>query len=55
MHALQIEINRALYVDEDNLEKHAGFFRLRDDICSLTADLADALPHTMGAGRDAAE
>ena len=54
MHALQIEINRALYIDEDNLEKHAGFLRLRDDIRLLVADLVDALPHAMGAGTAAA-
>ena len=55
MHALQLEINRALYVDEDNLEKHAGFFRLADDIAALVADLAEALPHASGLGQAAAE
>jgi len=30
VHALQIEINRALYMDEDRLEKHAGFTAFRE-------------------------
>ena len=34
LHALQIEINRSLYMDEKTLEPHSGFVR-------LTAELAD--------------
>ena len=34
LHALQIEINRALYMDEKTLEPHSGFVR-------LTAELAE--------------
>ena len=39
-HALQIEINRALYLDEETLQPTAGFARLRDDLEDLTARLA---------------
>jgi N-formylglutamate amidohydrolase len=34
-HALQIEINRALYMDETSFEKSASFDRLRDDLESM--------------------
>lgn len=40
VHALQIEINRALYVDEASLEPTAGFFRLKADLERLFAVLA---------------
>lgn len=35
LHAMQIEINRALYMDERSLEPHSGFVRLTADISSL--------------------
>jgi len=38
-HSLQIEINRALYMDETNFEKQAGFTRLQADIDGLVAHL----------------
>jgi N-formylglutamate amidohydrolase len=41
-HALQIEINRALYLDEAKLERHEGYERLRRDLTRLTAALAAA-------------
>ncbi|HPA38784.1 MAG TPA: N-formylglutamate amidohydrolase, partial [Phenylobacterium sp.] len=41
-HALQIEINRALYLDEATLELTSGFARLKADIEALTAELAAA-------------
>ncbi len=31
-HSLQIEINRRLYMNEDTLERHQGFVRLRQDL-----------------------
>jgi N-formylglutamate amidohydrolase len=34
-HALQVEINRALYLDEKTLERTRGFDRLRQDLTSL--------------------
>ena len=40
VHALQVEINRALYLDETTLEPHAGFERLRRDLARLTRALA---------------
>lgn len=40
VHALQIEINRGLYVDETSLEMTAGFFRLKADLDKLFAALA---------------
>ena len=41
-HALQIEINRALYVDEARLTPTAGFERLKADIEAVTRALAAA-------------
>ena len=42
LHALQIEINRALYMDEASLELHDGFERLRSDISCLIGALIRA-------------
>jgi N-formylglutamate amidohydrolase len=39
-HALQIEINRGLYLDEATLKPTAGFARLKADLDRLTAALA---------------
>ena len=39
VHVLQIEINRALYLDEANLRRSQGFARLRDDLQALSAVL----------------
>jgi len=41
-HALQVEINRALYLDEATLRPTAGFDRLKEDIERLTTTLAAA-------------
>ena len=38
-HALQIEINRALYMDETRFEKSDGFERLRDDLEAMVRAL----------------
>ena len=43
-HALQIEISRALYLDERTLEPTAGLARLTADVGRLTAVLADSWP-----------
>lgn len=43
-HALQIEINRALYLDEKTLEPTEGLQRLTADIGALTAVLAERWP-----------
>jgi N-formylglutamate deformylase len=38
-HSLQIEINRGLYMDEQSLQKNAGFRRLQEEITALCAAL----------------
>jgi N-formylglutamate amidohydrolase len=43
-HAIQIEINRQLYMDELKIDRAAGFAKLRADIERLVADLADLAP-----------
>ena len=40
LHALQIEINRGLYLDEARLTTHAGFDRLKTDLDTVFARLA---------------
>jgi len=40
IHALQIELNRALYMDEATLEKKPGFQDLQADLANLTERLA---------------
>ena len=42
VHALQVEINRALYLDEATLSPTSGFEKLRGHIEHLTAKLAAA-------------
>ena len=49
-HALQIEINRALYLDEANLTPTAGFDRLKADLERLTRALAGADWSALAAG-----
>jgi N-formylglutamate amidohydrolase len=39
LHALQIEINRGLYMNERTLQKSSGFAALVDDLLRFTADL----------------
>jgi N-formylglutamate amidohydrolase len=39
VHALQIEVNRALYMNEATLEKSAGFAALAEDLARFSADL----------------
>jgi N-formylglutamate amidohydrolase len=45
VHALQIEINRSLYLDERTLERTAGFTRVRADMARLAEALAAAQLH----------
>ena len=49
VHALQIEINRALYLDEAALKPHAGFERLRRDLDRLFKTLARDWRKAIGA------
>lgn len=43
LHAVQIEINRALYMDEETLEMHEGMKDLQDAITRISSDIM-ALP-----------
>jgi len=54
-HALQIEVNRALYLDEQALEKHAGFAALRGNLAAFVDGLAAAFDDGFLGERDAAE
>lgn len=40
VHVLQIEVNRALYLDEQRLTRHDGFGRLRADLHALLGELS---------------
>jgi N-formylglutamate amidohydrolase len=54
LHALQIEVNRGLYMDEYRLEPHRGFERLSSDLAALAGSLLALVDTTEGA-REAAE
>ncbi|HJS79040.1 MAG TPA: N-formylglutamate amidohydrolase, partial [Vitreimonas sp.] len=45
LHALQIEINRALYIDERTLERTSGYIRVRADMSRLAEALSAAALH----------
>jgi N-formylglutamate deformylase len=47
VHGLQIEIARRLYVTESNLEKHAGFARVAEDMSAFVASLGADAPSLM--------
>jgi N-formylglutamate amidohydrolase len=40
VHALQIEINRSLYIDENSLVRRPGFAKLQDDLRNFTESLS---------------
>ena len=44
VHALQIEINRGLYLNETTLTESAGFAGLEADLCALAAQLFRSVP-----------
>jgi N-formylglutamate amidohydrolase len=54
-HALQIEINRALYLDERTLERSRGFAATKLTLHRVFAGLVAALPDIMQPQRQAAE
>jgi N-formylglutamate amidohydrolase len=54
-HAIQIEINRALYLDEQTLERNEGFPCLRENLAGVVDALADAFDDGFLGERDAAE
>lgn len=45
LHALQIEVNRGLYMDERTFQKSAGFDALADDLTRFSADLMSMPDH----------
>jgi len=45
VHALQMEISRSLYLNEDTLEKNDNYEALRIDLARLTEQLMTALPN----------
>ena len=49
IHALQIEVNRALYMDEATLERHAGADRLAAELGDAIAHIAAASPFARAA------
>ena len=55
LHALQIEINRCLYMEERTIAKTAGFSRLLADISRFVAELARAFEQGLLARAEAAE
>lgn len=54
-HALQIEVNRALYMDEKTLDKAAHFAKIGVDLCHVADQLACLLAARRGNERAAAE
>lgn len=55
LHALQIEINRGLYVNEETLEKTSGFNLLKADLCEFAGGLMAHVREDPVDGRLAAE
>jgi N-formylglutamate amidohydrolase len=55
LHALQIEINRGLYMDETHLAPHDGFARLSSDLAKMAEALLLLLDERVEGGRQAAE
>lgn len=54
LHALQVEVNRSLYLEESSLNRSAGFTRVRRDISAAAGKLLRDLPNLL-ARRAAAE
>jgi N-formylglutamate deformylase len=55
LHALQIEVNRNLYMDEFRLEPNRGFERLSADLGALAESLLSFVEEIMEGARQAAE
>lgn len=55
LHAMQIEINRCLYMDERTLQQTAGFQRLRGDLTRFVEELARLFAGGLLARAEAAE
>ncbi|MBV9219017.1 MAG: N-formylglutamate amidohydrolase, partial [Methylobacteriaceae bacterium] len=54
-HALQIEVNRALYMDEVTLRKSSGFARVARDLVEVLKALSQLSAVDLGQRRAAAE
>ena len=54
-HAVQIEVNRALYMDERSLEPHNGFEKLKADLALVIGDLVKLMDSNLPDNRLAAE
>ena len=52
IHVLQIEINRALYMDEDRIEKRADFPGFKSDMDRLIAGIAGFVAGRVCSGSD---
>lgn len=50
LHALQIEINRALYMDEDRLERSSRFVQVRNDMTAFAAEMTARDWSALGTG-----
>lgn len=55
LHTIQLEINRALYMDEKRYERAAGFARLKADLECLAANIAEIPLEELRPWRSAAE
>ena len=44
LHAIQVEINRALYMNETTFEKSSGFERIRRDLEGMVRAIMASLP-----------
>ncbi len=55
LHTIQLEINRALYMDEKRYERAAGFARLKADLGRLAANIAEIPLEELRPWRSAAE
>jgi N-formylglutamate deformylase len=55
LHVIQVEINRALYMDERRYQKTAGFARLAEDLEALAGQLGEIPLEELQPYRSAAE
>jgi N-formylglutamate deformylase len=55
VHAVQIEVNRALYMDERRFTRSAGFVKVREDLMRMVDTLANETVDLLRGGRLAAE
>jgi N-formylglutamate deformylase len=53
-HSVQIEINRALYMDEASFQKSSHFDKVRSDLAQVIERLGASLHHILGAAKGAA-